>query len=226
MEAEHRLPSIGSLHIHTLPESHQSVTNVVDVWSTGFSAQKLEEHHISSAFRCTVINPNAVLRKATIFTFLRQKSAHGVKTAEEYHSRTRVAFQKAAVSLTVLDNITLLKYSQDDLGLTFDLYKLSIPEAKTEIQSVMFHLVDQIHHLENQLKASEESNALNLEKTMQRTQRMFLADYGSKRKGNGPESSLVAKKRPAGESLINPGSKRTMAPTGVSFEDNTLESDE
>ncbi|XP_072344331.1 protein PAXX isoform X4 [Scyliorhinus torazame] len=198
MEAEHRLPSIGSLHIHTLPESHQSVTNVVDVWSTGFSAQKLEEH----------------------------KSAHGVKTAEEYHSRTRVAFQKAAVSLTVLDNITLLKYSQDDLGLTFDLYKLSIPEAKTEIQSVMFHLVDQIHHLENQLKASEESNALNLEKTMQRTQRMFLADYGSKRKGNGPESSLVAKKRPAGESLINPGSKRTMAPTGVSFEDNTLESDE
>ncbi|GCB72724.1 protein PAXX isoform X3 [Scyliorhinus torazame] len=213
MEAEHRLPSIGSLHIHTLPESHQRylcythpgtqsfnlcVTNVVDVWSTGFSAQKLEEH----------------------------KSAHGVKTAEEYHSRTRVAFQKAAVSLTVLDNITLLKYSQDDLGLTFDLYKLSIPEAKTEIQSVMFHLVDQIHHLENQLKASEESNALNLEKTMQRTQRMFLADYGSKRKGNGPESSLVAKKRPAGESLINPGSKRTMAPTGVSFEDNTLESDE
>ncbi|XP_038638073.1 protein PAXX [Scyliorhinus canicula] len=213
MEAEHRLPSIGSLHIHTLPESHQRylcythpgtrsfnlcVTNVVDVWSTGFSAQKLEEH----------------------------KSAHGVKTAEEYHSRTRVAFQKAAVSLTVLDNITLLKFSQDDLGLTFDLYKLPIPEAKTEIQSVMFHLVDQIHHLENQLKAAEESNALNLEKTMQRTQRMFLADYDSKRKGNGPESSLVAKKRPAGESLINPGSKRTMAPTGVSFEDNTLESDE
>ncbi|XP_067868825.1 protein PAXX isoform X2 [Heterodontus francisci] len=195
MEAEQRLPSIGSLHIHKLPQSHQSVTNVVDVWSTAFSPQKLEEH----------------------------KSAHGVKTCEEYHTRTRDAFQKAAVSLTVLDNIIILKLSQDDLGLTFDLYKLPISEAKAEIQSVMFHLVDQVHHLQNQLKVSEESNALNLKKTMQRTQRMFLADYDSKRKGNGPESSPVAKKRLAGESLINPGSKRTKTPTGVSFEDNCLD---
>ncbi|XP_078083727.1 protein PAXX isoform X2 [Mustelus asterias] len=213
MEAEQRLPSIGSLHIHTLPHNHQRylcytrpgpqsfnlcVTDVVDVWSTGFSVQKLEEH----------------------------KSTHRVQSTEEYHSRTRDAFQKAAVNLTVLDNIIILKLSQDDLGLTFDLYKLSIPEAKTEIQSVMFHLVDQVHQLETQLKASEESNALNLEKTMQRTQRMFLADYDSKRKGNGPDSSPVAKKRPTGESLINPGRKRTRAPTGVSFEDVFDESDE
>ncbi|XP_041048870.1 protein PAXX isoform X1 [Carcharodon carcharias] len=210
MEAVQQVPSIGSLHIHTLAQNHQRylcytrpgpqsfnlcVTNVVDVWSTGFSPQKLEEH----------------------------KSTHGVKTAEDYHSRTRDAFQKATVSITVLDNIILLKLSQDDLGLTFDLYKLPMSEAKMEIQSVMFHLVDQVHHLEKQLKASEESNALNLEKTMQRTQRMFLSDYESMRKGNGPESSPVAKKRPAGESLINPGSKRTKAPIGVSFEDNSLD---
>ncbi|XP_072422531.1 protein PAXX isoform X1 [Chiloscyllium punctatum] len=209
MEAEQQPPSIGSLLIHTLPQSRQKylcytrpghekfnlcVTNVVDVWTTGFSPQKLEEH----------------------------KSTHGVKSCEEYNSRTRDAFEKGAISLTVLDNIAILKLSQDDQGLTFDLYKLSLSEAKAEIQSVMFHLVDQVHHLQDQLKASEESNILKLEKTMERTQRMFLAEYDSKRKGNGPESSPVSKKRLAGESLINPGSKRTKAPTGVSFEDNSL----
>ncbi|XP_067825667.1 protein PAXX [Heptranchias perlo] len=208
MEADQQLPPVGSLHTHTLPRSHQRylcytrpsphninlcVTNVVDVWSTGFNPEKLEEH----------------------------KSAHGVKTTEEYHTRTREAFQQAAVSLTVLDNTIILKLSQDDLGLTFDLYKLPICEAKAEIQSVMFHLVDQVRDLQNQLKASEESNALNFEKTMQRTQRMFLADFDSKRKRNG--SSPVAKKRLVGESLINPGSKRTKASTGVSFEDNGLD---
>uniref|UniRef100_UPI00398E9250 protein PAXX isoform X3 n=1 Tax=Pristiophorus japonicus TaxID=55135 RepID=UPI00398E9250 len=210
MEAKQRLPSIGSLHIHSLPQSHQRylcytrpgphnfnlcVTNVVDVWSTGFNPQKLEEH----------------------------KSAHGVQTSEEYHTRTREAFQKAAVSLTVLDNTIILKLSQDDLGLTFDLYKLPITEAKAEIQSVMFQLVGQIYDLQDQLKASEESNALNLEKRMQKTQQMFLTDYDSKKRWNGPGSSPVAKRRLAGESLINPGSKRTKAPTGVSFEDNSHE---
>ncbi|XP_048469651.1 protein PAXX [Rhincodon typus] len=210
MEAVQRPSSIGSLFVHALPQSHQKylcytrpgpekfnlcVTNGMDVWSTGFSPQKLEEH----------------------------KSTHGVKTCEEYDSIARDAFEKFAVSLTVLDNIAILKLNQDDQGLTFDLYKLSISEAKAEIQSVMFHLVHQVHHLQDQLKASEESNILKLDKTMQRTQRMFLAEYDSKRKANGPESSPVSKKRLAGESLINPGSKRTKAPTGVSFEDNVLD---
>ncbi|XP_059850282.1 protein PAXX isoform X1 [Hypanus sabinus] len=205
---------VRCFHIHRLPRNHQRylcytlpgphifnlcVTNVVDVWSTAFSQQKLEEH----------------------------KSAHGIKTTEEYHTRTREAFLKDAVHLTVLDNTIILKLSQDGQDLIFDLYKLPISEAKTEIQSVMFHLVDQVHNLQKQIKAFEESNALNLGNMMQRTQRMFLtAEFDSKMKNNEPGSSTVARKRLAGESLINPGRKRNKAPTGVSFEDNSLDESE
>ncbi|XP_051893109.1 protein PAXX [Pristis pectinata] len=208
------LPTVRCFHIHSLPQSQQRylcytcpgphnfnlcVTNVVDVWSTAFSQQKLEEH----------------------------MSAHGIITVEEYHTKTREAFLKAAVSLTILDNTIILKLNQDDQDLTFDLYKLPISEAKTELQSVMFHLVDQVHDLQKQVKAFEESTALNLGKMMQRTQRMFLtAEFDSKMKNNEPGSSPVARKRLVGESLINPGRKRTKAPTGVSFEDNSLDENE
>uniref|UniRef100_UPI00398F6973 protein PAXX isoform X2 n=1 Tax=Pristiophorus japonicus TaxID=55135 RepID=UPI00398F6973 len=213
MEAKQRLPSIGSLHIHSLPQSHQRylcytrpgphnfnlcVTNVVDVWSTGFNPQKLEEHIYLIIDWVAAYGPKTEQSPECRSGF--SKSAHGVQTSEEYHTRTREAFQKAAVSLTVLDNTIILKLSQDDLGLTFDLYKLPITEAKAEIQSVMFQLVGQIYDLQDQLK-----------------------DYDSKKRWNGPGSSPVAKRRLAGESLINPGSKRTKAPTGVSFEDNSHE---
>ncbi|XP_072908323.1 protein PAXX isoform X2 [Hemitrygon akajei] len=172
--------------------------------------------------------PKIPLLHAPWPTYLQSlKSAHRIKTTEEYHTRTREAFLKDAVHLTVLDNTIILKLSQDGQDLIFDLYKLPISEAKTELQSVMFHLVDQVHNLQKQIKAFEESNALNLGNMMQRTQRMFLtAEFDSKMKNNEPGSSPVARKRLAGESLINPGRKRNKAPTGVSFEDNSLDENE
>ncbi|XP_055516317.1 protein PAXX isoform X2 [Leucoraja erinacea] len=203
--------SIRSLHIHRHPQNNQRyfcytrvspgafdlcVTNIVDVWSTAFSQQKLEEH----------------------------KSMHGMKNAEEYHTRTKEAFHKDAVSLTVLDNTMILKLSQDALGLAFDLYKLPVAEAKVELRSVVFHLVDHVHQLEKQVTAMEEADASSPGKRMPFAHRLFqTVDFDSKMKSNDPGSSPVARKRLAGESLINPGRKRTKAPTGVSFEDNNLD---
>ncbi|XP_069789018.1 protein PAXX [Narcine bancroftii] len=210
MDNQECLPSVGSFHIHRLPQSQQGylcytcpgpqsfnlcVTNVVEVWSTDFSQQKLEAH----------------------------MSAHGLTTSKEYHTRIREAFRKAAVSLTILDHTIILKLSQDNLGLTFDLYKLPISEAKRELQSVMFQLVDQVHDLQKQIKAFEESSSLNLGTMMQKTQRMHLTNYDYKMKNSESGFLPVTKKRFAGESLINPGRKRTKTPTGVSFEDNSLD---
>ncbi|XP_078281975.1 protein PAXX [Rhinoraja longicauda] len=204
--------SVRSLHIHRHSQSNQRylcytrvsprtfdlcVTNIADVWSTAFSQEKLEEH----------------------------KSMYGMKTSEEYHTRTKEAFRQDAITLTVVGHTTILRLSQDALGLSFDLYKLPAAEAKVELQSVVFHLVDHVHHLEKQVTALEDADVSSPGKRMPFVHRLFQAvDLDSKMKSTDPGSSPVARKRLlAGESLINPGRKRTKVPTGVSFEDNNLE---
>uniref|UniRef100_V9L427 Protein PAXX n=1 Tax=Callorhinchus milii TaxID=7868 RepID=V9L427_CALMI len=204
MESDKSLPAERCLDIYvisqsphrylcyTSPGSHTfdlCVTNVVDMWSTGFTQEKLEEH----------------------------KSAHGIKTTEEYYSRTRDAFQEGSVQLTVLDNTVTLTLSKAPLELRFHLHQLPISEAKAKIQAAVFHLAEKVCDLEKRLKVSEEIRASTPTKKTERGHRLLLPEVISKRIGSSP----TAKRILPGESLINPGRKRTKAPTGVSFEENS-----
>ncbi|XP_007898548.1 protein PAXX isoform X2 [Callorhinchus milii] len=189
MESDKSLPAERCLDIYIISQSPHSVTNVVDVWSTGFTQEKLEEH----------------------------KSAHGIKTTEEYYSRTRDAFQEGSVQLTVLDNTVTLTLSKAPLELRFHLHQLPISEAKAKIQAAVFHLAEKVCDLEKRLKVSEEIRASTPTKKTERGHRLLLPEVISKRIGSSP----TAKRILPGESLINPGRKRTKAPTGVSFEENS-----
>ncbi|XP_005994406.1 protein PAXX [Latimeria chalumnae] len=168
------------------------VTNAVDVWNTGFTREKFEEH----------------------------KYKHGMSTLEDYSIKIREAFDHGAATLTVQDSRATVKVSRDSWRLSFDLYKLPLSESRTELQSLMFGLADKINCLGKQLKAAENAATCSPEKSPQKAQRLLMPEFDSRKRGGRGGSVTAVQKRIPGESLINPGSKRKKVATGVAFEDS------
>ncbi|XP_017582250.1 PREDICTED: protein PAXX [Corvus brachyrhynchos] len=77
-----------------------------------------------------------------------------------------------------------------------------------------------IESLERRLEAVETlASSCSPERNAARSQQLFLPDP-SPRKCKAFGSSLPAKRKVPGESLINPGFKSKKAPSGVNFEDS------
>ncbi|XP_025905136.1 protein PAXX [Nothoprocta perdicaria] len=84
----------------------------------------------------------------------------------------------------------------------------------------MFSLVGCVKSLEKRLEAAGAPGSLcSPEKNAARSQQLFMPDPRS-RKNRGAGSTLPAKRRVPGESLINPGFKSKKTPGGVDFEDS------
>ncbi|XP_030062844.1 protein PAXX [Microcaecilia unicolor] len=167
------------------------VTNTSEMWSTDFTEEKLEEH----------------------------KRRSGVSSTESYSEKIREAFERSVISLELQDGRVILKIKDDSWNATFDLYKLPISETRTQLQELIFNLVDQVSGLKKSLKAAEcTASSCSPEKNFMNSQRLLMPDLDfRKNKGGSPN---VSKKRIPGESLINPGFKSKKTARGVVFEDS------
>nr|XP_033816359.1 protein PAXX [Geotrypetes seraphini] len=167
------------------------VTNTSEVWSTDFTEEKLEEY----------------------------KRRSGVNSTESYHEKIREAFERSVTSLELQDGRVILKIKDDSWNATFDLYKLPISETRTQLQVLIFSLVDQVSSLKKSLKAAEyTASSCSPEKNFKNSQRLLMPDLDFRKNKGG--LSNMSKKRVPGESLINPGFKSKKAAMGVDFEDS------
>ncbi|NWZ20165.1 PAXX protein, partial [Asarcornis scutulata] len=133
----------------------------------------------------------------------------------------RVPLQRGAVSLSLQDGRATLQLQGEAGHSTLHLCKLPVAEARTQLQALMFGLATSIKKLEEHLEAvvGTLGSSCSPEKNAAQSQQLFLPDP-SPRKNRAAGSTLSAKRKIPGESLINPGFKSKKAPSGVDFEDS------
>ncbi|XP_064379604.1 protein PAXX isoform X2 [Dromaius novaehollandiae] len=142
--------------------------------------------------------------------------------SEDHSMKIRAVLEHGMVSLSLHDDgKATLQLQEEAWCSTFDLFKLPFTEARTQLQALMFGLVGCVKNLEKRLEAvvGTLGSSCSPEKNTARSQQLFMPDPSS-RKNRGAGSTLPAKRRVPGESLINPGFKSKKAPCGVDFEDS------
>ncbi|XP_051022173.1 protein PAXX [Acomys russatus] len=163
------------------------VTDAAELWSTRFSTDNL----------------------ATL------KARFGLSGTEDISSRFRAACQQQAVTVSLEEDRALMTLSGDTSALTFDLSKVSSPEAALRLQALTFSLAERVCNLEKQLAAAEETAASPRKNTQPAGPHLFLPELDHQRGSAG----LGVRKRCPGESLINPGFKSKKPAGGVDFDD-------
>ncbi|XP_037654102.1 protein PAXX isoform X2 [Choloepus didactylus] len=111
------------------------------------------------------------------------KARFGLSAAEDITHRFRAACEQEAVTLTLQEDRVTLTLSGGPSALTFDLSKVPGPEAAPRLQALTLCLADSVCRLEQR-----------------------LADPDPQRGHPGPG----VRRRCPGESLINPGFKRSL----------------
>uniref|UniRef100_A0ABM5F6T8 Protein PAXX isoform X2 n=1 Tax=Pogona vitticeps TaxID=103695 RepID=A0ABM5F6T8_9SAUR len=146
----------------------------------------------------------------------------GQDPSQDSTSKLREILARQEPTLTIRGATATVQFQTGRQGLTFDLSKAPLPEARKQLQDLMFGLVEQLQALE---KSSKEgaiaTNPLPLSSPEKNTlsSQILFAPGISPPKSKGGAGQTSTKKRLPGESLINPGFKRKKIPTGVDFED-------
>ncbi|XP_072173245.1 protein PAXX-like [Diadema setosum] len=165
------------------------VTNGIDVWRKLLDQANLESH----------------------------RELADVTTYSAYFSRVSHAFKLGdlSVSLGSQGQKVVLKVGSGSTALTYDLYKATQDECKSDLQKALFHFAQMCGSLEKRLTAKEEElAAVKKQKTNVPDQGNLLPDFELKKdSGNRPK---VIKQQ--GLSLVNPSSKKRKAAKGVEFD--------
>nr|XP_020648958.1 protein PAXX [Pogona vitticeps] len=146
----------------------------------------------------------------------------GQDPSKDSTSKLREILARQEPTLTIQGATATVQFQTGRQGLTFDLSKAPLPEARKQLQDLMFGLVEQLQALE---KCSKEgaiaTNLLPLSSPEKNTlsSQILFAPGISPPKSKGGAGQTSTKKRIPGESLINPGFKSKKIPTGVDFED-------
>ncbi|KAM6243531.1 protein PAXX [Porphyrio hochstetteri] len=133
----------------------------------------------------------------------------------------RDALGRGAASLSLGEGQGTLRLPEDARCAALQLVKLPVAEARNQLQALVFGMAERIESLERHMEAVMETLAspCSPEKNTARSQQHYLPDPSS-RKNRGAGSTLPARRKVPGESLINPGFKSKKAPSGVDFEDS------
>ncbi|XP_015281994.1 PREDICTED: protein PAXX isoform X1 [Gekko japonicus] len=156
----------------------------------------------------------------------RQVSQCGLNSScDDCIVKLREAFEYQTPTLTIQDSKAILQFQDSRQTLTFDLFKVSLSEARKLAQDLVFGLVEQVQKLEKHVKEGALANAGTLplgspEKNTLKSQSLFSPELSPlKGRGGAGTGQAASKKRMPGESLINPGFKSKKTPSGVDFEE-------
>ncbi|KAM5146317.1 protein PAXX isoform 2-T2 [Mantella aurantiaca] len=157
-----------------------------------------------------VTNGNEVWRSDATEETLEEWDAVRSLTSQELVDKLRETFQNNTPVLDMQGSLASLSIPVDSGKVTLDLLKLPVSEARAHVQQVLFDLVDRVWNLEKQLKAAEASVAPSRSpvKPSQKNHLLLIPDVDARKKGFAGSVTQV-KKRVRGESLINPGCKRS-----------------
>ncbi|XP_066057666.1 protein PAXX isoform X2 [Chamaea fasciata] len=143
--------------------------------------------------------------------------------AEEHGAMLRAALGHGAAALSLAPGSATLRLPEDPRCPSLALAQLPAAEARSQLQALVFGMAGCIESLERRLEVAAETLAFRRscspEKNTARSQQLFLPDR-SPRKSRASGSALPAKRKIAGESLINPGFKSKKVSSGVNFEDS------
>ncbi|NXY39064.1 PAXX protein, partial [Pomatorhinus ruficollis] len=116
----------------------------------------------------------------------------------------RAALGRGAAALSLGPGSATLRLPEEPRCPALALAQLPAAEARSQLQALVFGMAGCIESLERRLEAFGRS--CSPEKNTARSQQLFLPDP-SPRKSRASGSALPAKRKVAGESLINPGFK-------------------
>ncbi|NXV80750.1 PAXX protein, partial [Atlantisia rogersi] len=146
----------------------------------------------------------------------------------------REALGRGAASLSLGEGKGTLRLPEDARCAVLELVKLPVAEARSQLQALVFGMAERIESLERHMEGlwgdwegglggrragSSLQHHTPHPGVPQPSQEQEAADPSS-RKNRGAGSTLPARRKIPGESLINPGFKSKKAPSGVDFEDS------
>uniref|UniRef100_A0A3Q3WAA7 PAXX non-homologous end joining factor n=1 Tax=Mola mola TaxID=94237 RepID=A0A3Q3WAA7_MOLML len=129
------------------------------------------------------------------------------KSTEDFVLKFRSACGRGDMSVVVHDTCVELSAGPDDPTVT--LSRLEAPQATKELKELLFRMADSLSQPERNCAPPPVS-------PMKYHQRRITEFEPRQQQGCTP--SVTLKKRPAGASLINPGTKKKLQATGVSFD--------
>ncbi|XP_053852366.1 protein PAXX isoform X3 [Vidua macroura] len=129
---------------------------------------------------------------------------------EELGAMLRAALGHGAAALSLGPGSATLRLPEEPQCPALALAQLPAAEARSQLQALVFGMAGCIESMERRLEAVETlASSCSPEKNAARSQQLFLPDP-SPRKSKASGSALPAKRKVPGESLINPGFKRSV----------------
>ncbi|XP_054140045.1 protein PAXX isoform X1 [Melozone crissalis] len=137
--------------------------------------------------------------------------AFGFRCPPEQHgAMLRAALDHGAAALSLGPGSATLRLPEEPQCPALALAQLPAAEARSQLQALLFGMAGCIESLERRLEAVETlASSCSPEKNAAWSQQLFLPDP-SPRKSKASGSALPGKRKVPGESLINPGFKRSV----------------
>ena len=143
-----------------------------------------------------------------------QCESSGLDSLAIFMDCLKYSFDSSTISLVRVGSKVILQCTGQKTAINFDLFEAKINDKKTELQYMLFHLTDKVKEMKASLTEANEKVEMARQKEKDISD---IHGFGFEpvRKA-GP--SVNRKQKPQGTSLVNPNSKKSKRPKGISFE--------
>uniref|UniRef100_A0A3B1K0R8 PAXX non-homologous end joining factor n=1 Tax=Astyanax mexicanus TaxID=7994 RepID=A0A3B1K0R8_ASTMX len=138
------------------------------------------------------------------------KKSFSLKSTEDYALKLKGACRSGSAFVSLQEDGAVLHLDSEPADLNVSLSKLTDLEGRSELKDLLFKMADSL----TQLDAAGATPTSSPIKSLQKKGTGFEP---RKQQSSGP--TVAVRKRLPGDSIINPGTRRKRAATGVDFDD-------